>query len=296
MERYINCIAHKTSEGNLLVGEEYTALFDCGMAHCADGTIQNIKNALKGSHGKPGLPLDYLFITHTHYDHIGSLPYLRKEWPSLRLVTSRTGAEVLLKDTPRKVIRELSIVAIKEYNSKIDTAYSDDAFHADIIVKDGDIISLGGLSVKTLETPGHTRDSLSFFIPELEILVVSETAGFMTPDGTLYPTYLTGVNDTINSIEKLRKIPYKFLSFPHRGIADEKDANGFFDKALKAVTDCRDFILDMNDKKLDKEAMFEKYVQKYGSEKILAYQPWDAFVVNARATITCTLREFAPNE
>jgi len=290
MKNYINCIAHKTSEGNLLIGEEYTALFDCGMAHCADGTIQNIKNALKGRQ------LNYLFITHTHYDHIGALPFLRDEWPSLRLVTSQTGASVLLKDTPRRVIRELSTVMIKKYNSKVDTAYSDDAFHADVIVKDGELVSLSGVSVKTLETPGHTRDSLSFFIPELELLIVSETTGFIMPDGAVYPTYLTGCNDAIKSIEKCKKIPYKYLSFPHYGIAAEKYANGFFDKALEAVTGCRDFILDMNEKKLDKEAMFEKYVQKYGSEELYAYQPWDAFAVNARATIACTLREFAPNE
>jgi len=41
--------------------------------------------------------------------------------------------------------------------------------------------------------------------------------------------------------------------------------------------------------------MFEKYVQKYGSEKLYSYQPWDAFATNARATIACTLREFAPD-
>jgi glyoxylase-like metal-dependent hydrolase (beta-lactamase superfamily II) len=289
MKSYINCIAHKTSEGNLLIGEEYTALFDCGMAHCANGTIQNIKNALNGRQ------LDYLFITHTHYDHIGALPFLRKEWPSLRLVTSQTGAAVLLKDTPRRVIRELSIVAIKEYNSKIDTAYRDDVFCADVIVKDGELILLGGVSVKTLETPGHTRDSLSFFIPELELLIASETMGFLIPGGAMYPTYLTSFNDVVKSIEKCRKLPCKYLSLPHHGIVDE-DVNIFFDKALAAVTTCRDFILDMNEKKIDKEAMFEKYIQKYGDEKLLSYQPWDAFTVNARATIACTLREFAPNE
>jgi hypothetical protein len=51
----------------------------------------------------------------------------------------------------------------------------------------------------------------------------------------------------------------------------------------------------MNEKKLDQEAMFEKYVQKYRNEKLIAYQPRDVFIVNARATIACTLREFAPN-
>jgi glyoxylase-like metal-dependent hydrolase (beta-lactamase superfamily II) len=290
MERYVNCIAHRTSEGNLLIGEEYAALFDCGMAHCADGTIHNVKNALKGR------PLDYLFITHTHYDHIGALPFFRNEWPSLRLITTQTGAAVLLKDTPRRVIRELSAAAIKEYNPKIDTAYNDDAFHVDIIVKEGDTIPLGGLSVKTLETPGHTRDSLSFLIPELELLAVSETTGFMTPDGTVYPTYLTSYNDTINSIEKCRKTPYKYLSFPHKGIAEEKETNGFFDRALEAAADCRDFILGMNEKKLDQETMFEMFLKKYGSEKLFAYQPRNAFIVNARATIACTLREFTPNE
>jgi glyoxylase-like metal-dependent hydrolase (beta-lactamase superfamily II) len=265
-------------------------MFDCGMALCADTTIHNVKNAL-GSRA-----LDYLFITHTHYHHIGALPFFRKEWPRLRLVTSQTGAGVLLKDTPRRVIRELSIEAARECNAAFDTAYSDDAFHADVIVKEGDSIPLGGLSVETLETPGHTRDTLSFFIPELEMLIASETTGVLLPDDTLYPPYLTSFNDTVNSIEKCRKMPYKYLSLPHKGVADEKDANGFFDKALAAGTACRDFILSLNEKKLDQEAMLDAFTQQYGSETLFSYQPREAFIANARATIACTLREFAPND
>ena len=285
MKNYINCIAHSTSEGNLLIGENYTALFDCGMAFCADATIQNVKDALNGR------SLDYLFITHTHYDHIGSLPFLRKEWPLLRLVTSQTGAAVLLKDTPRRVIRELSTVVAAQNDVKLGEAYNDDAFHADITVKDGDVISLGGFSVQILETPGHTRDSLSYFIPELELLVINETPGFYL-DGRIYPCYLTSYNDAINAIEKCRRLPYKYLSMPHHGVTSEEDTNGFFDKALESNMACCDFILKAAAKNPNEDQLLDLYTKRYGNDRLFSYQPIEAFIVNARATIACTLREF----
>jgi glyoxylase-like metal-dependent hydrolase (beta-lactamase superfamily II) len=282
MERYINCIAHNSSEGNLLIGENHTALFDCGMAFCADATIQNIKNALKGR------LLDYIIITHTQYDHIGALPFLRKEWPLARLVTTSVGSAVLLKDTPRRFIREMSAMVAAQYGVTLGE-YDDSAFHADMTVKDGDSIPLGGLSVQVLETPGHTRDSLSFFIPELALLILNETPGFLL-DGRVYPCYLTSYNDAISSIEKCRRLPYRFLSMPHRGVAAEEDAQGFFDRARESNIACREFILGMAEKNPGEDALLEGYTQRYGNDRLFSYQPKEAFIANARATIACTLR------
>ena len=157
MHNYINCIAHKSSDGNILIGEKFTALFDCGMAFCAEDTIRNVKGALKGR------TLDYIFLTHTHYDHVGALMFFKNEWKNVQVITSEIGASILQKSTPRKVIYELSLSAAKSHCVELDMIYPDNCFRADAIVKDGDYISLGGNTINVVETPGHTRDTLSFF-------------------------------------------------------------------------------------------------------------------------------------
>jgi len=257
------------------------------MAFCANDTIQNVKNALKGRQ------LDYIFITHTHYDHIGALPFFRQEWPQVRVVSSEIGAAVLVKNTPRRIFREFSEVAAKSHGTSLGDTYNVDAFYADLKVKDKDVVPLGGISVEVLETPGHTKDALSFFIPELELLIVNETPGVLMPDGYLYPCYLTGYLVTINSVKKCREIQYKHLSLPHTGIVSDEIANGYFDRALENNTACRDFIVDMNNKGLSEEEMLERFTEKYSNKTLLNFQPIEAFIANARATIACTLRDLS---
>ena len=290
MNNYINCITHASSEGNLLVGENYTALIDCGMTFCAEKTIGKVKEALKGR------ALDYIFFSHTHYDHIGALPFFRKEWPALQTLTTGIGAEVLLKATPRRVFRELSIRAAETYCLPVDSIYSgsnysDDVFRGDVIVKDGDSIPLGALTVEVLETPGHTRDCLSFFIPELELLVSNETMGVLLPWGDVFPGFLSSYNETIKSMEKCRNIPHKFLSLPHRGLVSQGEMKSFFDKALAQTSACREFILGLKKKGLDENEMLDSFYKEYSSRKLLEYQPEEAFMLNARAAISCLMRE-----
>ena len=53
----------------LIIGDDKTVLLDCGMAYCAKNLINNIKLALP-----PDRRLNYVLLSHSHYDHIGAVP------------------------------------------------------------------------------------------------------------------------------------------------------------------------------------------------------------------------------
>ena len=272
----------------MLTGDEASVLFDCGMMFCADETINNVKAGLQGR------PLDYIFATHTHYDHIGALPFFRREWPEVKLATTSLGAAVLQKETPRRVIRELSydaavLFAPGRAESCMD--YNDETLFADVILKENDEIPLGGLTVKVIETPGHTRDALSFFIPELKLLILSESTGGVV-DGQAYCSYLTSYDMAIESIRKCSLLPYEYISQAHTGIIQPNDMDGFFHRTEAAARECKDFILFLRDSGMNSDEILKAFSEKYMGKTILDIQPEASFVINAKATIGCTLRDF----
>ena len=59
-------------EALLVMGSERTALMDCGMAFCGRRMVKNLEEKLKESGRET---LDYVLLSHSHYDHMGCLLY-----------------------------------------------------------------------------------------------------------------------------------------------------------------------------------------------------------------------------
>ncbi len=93
-----------------------------------------------------GRGLDWILLTHHHADHTGGLPALRRE----------TGA--------RAVCSRGDVGRIAGIESGTDVA-----------VGEGDVVTFGALAVHVLETPGHTRGHVSFWISGEETLFCGDT-------------------------------------------------------------------------------------------------------------------------
>ena len=90
--------------------------------------------------------LKYILLTHGHFDHTSGV----KE------VMERYGAKLAISEEDAKMLKSAvhSLAAISRVPF--------DKTEPDLILKDGDVITLGSIEIKVIATPGHTKGGLCF--------------------------------------------------------------------------------------------------------------------------------------
>lgn len=272
-------------DAHLIVGDYKTALVDCGMAYCASNLIQNIKDILATR------PLDYVLLSHSHYDHIGAIPYLKSEWPDLKICGADRDQKILSRPNALKTIRELSLRAAEIYADGFVKDYNDKIMKIDTVITEGDQFDLGNFNIRVLETPGHTRSTLSFFINH-EILFVSESCGVYSHVGKIYPSFLVSYFQTIESIKKCRALHPKFIFSSHYGLVDHKAITNYWQDCIEAADKSRYFILHYADLGYSEEKILLEYEKVFYGHEISTEQPINAFRINTQSMIKAVLNSF----
>ena len=229
-------VGHPAMPVYLLDGPK-PAIFDAGLAFLGRLYVAGIR-AIIGRRN-----LHYCFLSHSHFDHCGSVAALKKKFPTLKVAASKNVKRVLNRPNALTVMGQLSRAAEQLADSLgIEAAEFDpfESFEVDITLKEGDCLELSpNLSVQVHETPGHTRDSLSYFIPQKKILLCSEAAGIPDATGYVVSEALVDFEQYYDSMQRLSKMEFEILCLGHRLALSGRDAENYFQKSM---ADCRHFL------------------------------------------------------
>lgn len=284
MDNIIEVTGGQGGSAFLVVGRDKTALLDCGMAYCAAKLIGNICLVL---HNKP---LDYLFISHSHYDHIGAIPYIKKKWPNVKLLGADHARKILTRPTALAAIRTLGIEAAKYYGAGGIAAYDDRMLRVDECIGDGDSVDLGGVSIAVIKTTGHTQCSLSFLINQ-KTLFTSESSGCMSRSGKLYPAFITSASEALQSVDICQQLQPPSIISPHYGFVSQTKVFAYWDNCRTAIKETQDFIIAAADSGYEEEQILLAYEQRFRDEESRLEQPLTAFQINTRFMIKTVMKE-----
>lgn len=274
-------------EALLIDGGEKTALLDCGMAYCGEQMIVNLRARLSELKRDT---LDYVLLSHSHYDHIGALPYVVREFPDVTVCGSEHCSSILGRPNARTLIRELGITARELYAPGSTTDIPVDGLRVDRILKDGDVIDLGEAKIVSLETKGHTDCSMSFLLEPLSLLFASESLGIIEAPDYVYAPILKSFDDALISMRKCVDYAPKHICLAHFGMLPDDFTDKYWKMFEESCLDVLDFVRDMKSRGLSPDEMTQKYIDKYWILETEAEHPMEAYEINTRAVIKAALK------
>lgn len=262
-----------------------TFLFDTGFNFCGPALVENLRTALQGRQ------LDYVFLSHSHYDHVLGSTYVKAAYPQAQIVADAYAARVFQKPGARALIRELD--AYQAIQCGCGT-YPDriDALRVDLPVVDGTRLWLGRDTVRVIALPGHTRDCVGYYLEEKQILFAPETLGVPGDGDTVIPSYLVGCEMTLDSIRRAAALPLQELFAPHAGMLYGGDIPRFFQQAEAGCRHGRELILQAAVDGADTDAIVELFRRDFYPNSAPGLYPEKAFQTNVRIQIQLVLREY----
>ncbi len=135
-----------------------------------------------------GLELKYVLDTHPHADHVTALPYFKEQFGAQTAMSANMPA----------------VQAVWKKLFDLDN-FKADGSQFDILLKDGDTLEFGALSLEAILTEGHTPASMTFKIEDA--LFVGDLI-FMPDQGTARCDFPGGSAEVMHeAIMRLYKLP-----------------------------------------------------------------------------------------
>jgi glyoxylase-like metal-dependent hydrolase (beta-lactamase superfamily II) len=223
-------LGHEESGIYLLEGKDGSMMINGGMSYIVPEILRQLKEF-----GIDEEKITKFLILHSHFDHVGIVPFFKRRHPEMEVYASPRAWEIL--EMPR------AIATINEFSQDIAKRMGKEAVYSkyDVVwrdslrgktIREGDQIDLGGTKVSILEIPGHSSCTIAAYIPQLKTLFPTDGGGIpfgntiVTSGNSNYTKYQEG-------LEKLKELEVEYYCADHYGYVTGEEARKFISKSIE---------------------------------------------------------------
>lgn len=183
--------------------------------------------------------LKYLVISHSHFDHCGAVPYLKRKFPHIQIIASAHSEKIFAKEKAVNSIAAnnkyiIDKLGLQSEYERLNLKF--DGIHVDRVVTEKEIIGLSDdIEVHFLEVPGHTQCSIAIYVPKLQALFPADAVPPPTEDEEAVffpgPQYDFGMYK--QSMARLASLEVEILASEHYGVVIGDQARQTLQEGLR---------------------------------------------------------------
>ncbi|MBW1871789.1 MAG: MBL fold metallo-hydrolase [Deltaproteobacteria bacterium] len=284
---------HASMLGNMafpcyLIKGERSALIDAG--------ITSLAPLLRQEFARDKLILNYVLVTHSHFDHVGGLGVIRELAPRAIVVGSAKATALLSKRKDYDFILSMNRAGEESYQlanliGQEQIRLQPDDLRVDRVVGQGDVIDLGqGVSLEVHLTPGHTRCSVSYLLKPDRVLFGGDGLGAYLSADQVGSQFTSSYHKYIDSLRKIQKMDLAAIGLPHQGVLTENDADRHIKTAIRCAEEhfaaISQELADGKSVKEITEILFDRHYKG-----IALMEPEKAFRINLQAMVNVVSKE-----
>ncbi|MFC1516600.1 MBL fold metallo-hydrolase [Thermodesulfobacteriota bacterium] len=285
-------LGRKESCVYVLKGVGEYALLGGGMTYVIPEVVEQLK-AFEIDEKK----ITRIIILHSHFDHCGMVPFLKKRWPWVKVTASARAKELLSKPNVIGSIDQLNKVVLAEYGMEklaADPAFAFDRIAIEDVIKGDDILSCGDLTMEVIDVPGHSSCSIAIYVNQEKAMFASD-AGGIPFENRIFTAANSNFDKYQESLEKMAAYEIDVILAEHFGARTGDDGRGFLKKSMVSAEETRDILETSYTRSRDVDKCTEEVTDKLMERVPDAFMPRDIIALVAGQMVRFIAKKNAGN-